>query len=213
MNVIEILYLVERDLQCDFNSPFWLEQDCSWTYNQGLMTSLGYGPQSKFQRELVTDATDHFYWRRPDALTGKPLHESIVLNLSYFLISDNHWMAAHHEGEYHFASPAMFENSDRLFYPHFGFAYQGKNTKVKVVFLEDNDVTKPVEVWDTLVDEPGVWRYFGKNLTEVQFLNDNWNASPAVTKWWRIVLYFRVEYHGYFYIDNIGNQLTLLVHQ
>ena len=63
-------------------------------------------------------------------------------------------------------------------------------------------------VWETLADDPGVWRYYGKNLTEVQFLRDAWASTDV--KWWRIVLHFRVEYHGYIYVDNLGKKPDIL---
>ena len=60
-----------RDLQCDFNSPFWEEHDCAWYYSQSLMHTLGFGPMTRFQR--VKDTTEvhaAYYWRRPDAKIG-----------------------------------------------------------------------------------------------------------------------------------------------
>ena len=63
--------LPDRDLQCDFDNPFWEENDCNWRYNQSLMTSLAYGSSGlRFQRQLV-NTPDYNYWMKPDSKTGK----------------------------------------------------------------------------------------------------------------------------------------------
>ncbi len=64
------LFYIERDLQCDFNNPFWEEQDCTWRYNQALMTTLTWGNQGrKFLRRLLT-TPDYNYWKRFNGKTG-----------------------------------------------------------------------------------------------------------------------------------------------
>jgi len=121
-----------------------------------------------------------------------------------FCSADNYIMTGYSEGEYHFVSPLLEENGPRLYYPHFGFAYRAKNTKVKALILEDGDPSKKHTMWDLLLDDQDSWNYLGKNLTEVTFLNDLWTAAAPVVKKWKLVLHFRVEYHGFILIDNLG---------
>lgn len=129
---------------------------------------------------------------------------------SCLFISDNYIMTGYSEAEYHLVSPMLEEYGARLFYPHFGFAYRAKNTKVKVLILEDGNPTKVHTVVEMLLDDESCWNYFGKNLSEVKYLNDIWTNSTLSIQHWKLVLHFRVEYHGFLLIDNLGNSLAFL---
>jgi len=50
-------------LQCDFESPFWEESDCNWSYGMGSL---------KMSRELVSSsATSSDYWKAMDGNSGQ----------------------------------------------------------------------------------------------------------------------------------------------
>lgn len=63
----------DRDLRCDFDNPFWEQQDCSWRYNlmamaaSGLSTATGL---NTFSRVPIT-RPDYNYWLRPNPKTGR----------------------------------------------------------------------------------------------------------------------------------------------
>ena len=38
---------VDRDIRCDFNSPFYEENECAWRYSQKTMASLNLGTDFK----------------------------------------------------------------------------------------------------------------------------------------------------------------------
>ncbi len=52
---------LDRDIQCDFESPFWEENDCSWKYQASSL---------KLTREMVGEDLDKDYWKRLDYNTG-----------------------------------------------------------------------------------------------------------------------------------------------
>ncbi len=84
------ILLPDRDLQCDFDNPFWEENDCNWRYNQSLMTSLAYGSSGlRFQRQLV-NTPDYNYWMKPDSKTGKcKCNHELEKNRKPNILNDN----------------------------------------------------------------------------------------------------------------------------
>ena len=74
------MFLLDRDIQCDFNNPFWEVNDCNWVQDEAQIEDFGLGPNfnKKLSRILATD--EHAagnYWKREDSLTGIPLHTVI----------------------------------------------------------------------------------------------------------------------------------------
>ncbi len=66
INPLKTRYLLihlkpDRDLQCDFDSPFWEESDCNWKYS---------ATSQKLIRESVT-TQNYNYWKRLDNKTSK----------------------------------------------------------------------------------------------------------------------------------------------
>jgi len=54
----------DRDIQCDFENPFWEEIDCNWQYNSKLMSQLFPGSNGlQFSRSLGPFSTSN-YWKR-----------------------------------------------------------------------------------------------------------------------------------------------------
>ena len=176
----------DRDLQCDFNSPFWEVQDCLWRYNSTLIKELGFDSNETFTRSLAKDESKHGnYWR--------------IANSK----SDNFIMMGNNPGNYHLVSPILREFGPRQHNPHFGFVYRGNKASLKVLFLEDSDPSKPHEVFASNL-EANVWTYFGKNLSEIDFIKSAWYDNPTDVKEWQIVLQFQVEVSGNVAIDNLG---------
>ena len=67
-----MFFKLDRDLQCDFDSPFWEQQDCNWRYSPTLMTSLSMASNlNTFTRVQIT-TPDYNYWLKPNAKTGSP---------------------------------------------------------------------------------------------------------------------------------------------
>ena len=72
-NKIQFLFS-DRDIQCDFNNPFWEVTDCNWVQNKFLVEDLTLGSDfdKKFTRVLATN--EHKagnYWKRESSYTGK----------------------------------------------------------------------------------------------------------------------------------------------
>ena len=73
-----------------------------------------------------------------------------------------------------------------MFYPHFGFFYRAKNTRVKVIFLEKPSGTQH-EILNIMVNEPNneiqresEWKYFSKNISEISFISTAWGGTTDV---------------------------------
>jgi hypothetical protein len=41
--------VLDRDIQCNFDTEFWEESQCSWRYSQSTATALSLGSVSRFQ--------------------------------------------------------------------------------------------------------------------------------------------------------------------
>ena len=41
--------VLDRDIQCNFDTEFWEESKCSWRYSQSTATALSLGTISRFQ--------------------------------------------------------------------------------------------------------------------------------------------------------------------
>jgi len=70
--VVSIFIHLDRDLRCDFDSPFWEQQDCSWRYNLAAMASTGLSTATglnAFSRVKIT-TPDYNYWLRQNPKTG-----------------------------------------------------------------------------------------------------------------------------------------------
>ena len=185
-NAFSLCTFHDRDLQCDFNSPFWAVQDCSWRYNKTLAKEIGLESNETFVRILAEDElTFSNYWRPQN-----------VKSDNYILIGPN-------PGSYHLVSPILREFGPRQHHPHFGFVYRGDHGQMKVIFIEDQDPTKKHEIFSTQL-EANVWTYFSKNLSEVEFIQNAWYDTPTEPKEWQIVLEFIVEQSGNIAIDNLG---------
>ena len=50
------IFIVDRDIQCDFDSPFYEENECGWKYSQKTMTSLGFGSTKRLTRDKFDNA-------------------------------------------------------------------------------------------------------------------------------------------------------------
>ena len=87
---------------------------------------------------------------------------------------------------YQLVSAVQVESGPRLFWPHFGFFYKAKNTKVKVIFLEKSSGTQH-NVLDIMVNElnneierESEWKYFSKNISEISFISTAWSGTSDV---------------------------------
>ena len=146
-------FFQDRDLQCDFNSPFWEETTCAWSYapSSGLVTY----PWKRMEWVKNIDLSAENYWIGKDPRT------------------DNYHLAGFEAGDYLLLSKWQVENGPRMFDSHFGFAYKARNTNVKVsLYLDDG--SNPTVILDKFVDaiqksvvDEG-WHYFSKNLTDFQ---------------------------------------------
>ena len=101
--------------------------------------------------------------------------------------SDNHILKGDEENaQYSLVSPIQIEKGPRLLFPHFGFYYRATNTRVKVIFLETASNTQH-EIMNTFVntindeiETENEWKYFFKNISEVDFISTAWEASEEV---------------------------------
>lgn len=87
---------------------------------------------------------------------------------------------------YALVSPIQIEKGPRLLFPHFGFHYRAKNTRVKVIFVETSSNTQH-EVMNSMenalnneLETENEWRYFFKNISDVSFISSAWEASDEV---------------------------------
>ena len=68
------MFFPDRDLQCDFNSDFWEESECSWKFSQPTLTALSLGTGSRLTKIKVegTEVTEPLrYWNLKTHLFGK----------------------------------------------------------------------------------------------------------------------------------------------
>ena len=183
-NAFSLCTFEDRDLQCDFNSPFWEVQDCSWRSNKSLIKDLGSDTNETFTRILAQDENNYGnYWRPSNSK------------------SDNFLLVGDRPGKYHLVSPILRESGPRQHDPHFGFVFRGDKSQIKVSIVENLDVTKVHLIFELDV-EANIWTYYGKNLSEVQFIKDSWSQA-SVTQW-QIVMEFIVDVSGNIAIDNLG---------
>ena len=68
-----MLYLLDRDVQCNFNSPFYEEKECGWKYSQRTMTNLGLGSTKRLIRSRVDNSQEDSmnYFMVKDTTFGK----------------------------------------------------------------------------------------------------------------------------------------------
>lgn len=185
-NSFSLCEFIDRDIQCDFENPFWEVTDCNWSQDKSAVSSLGLGTldQSLSRIKAVDEHKSGNYWKRASALT------------------ENHYIHGTNEGTYSLISPSIREFGKRYFYPHFGFAYKAINANVKVFFVETSSGTQ-VEALNkdhSAVDNN--WHYFFKDLSQVPFLQALWDAETE--GYWQIVLVFQVSAGGSISVDNIG---------
>jgi len=142
-------FATDRDLQCDFDSPFWSSTDCKWHYNQALMTSLQLGNPGLLFVRTLGPVSDLNYWRSPQATTGLIVFKMKKLWPSYIwqCSSDNYVLGATSAGSYALFSPIQKETGPRLLDQFFGFAYSGTNATIRAVLLKNGtyllDLTPP----------------------------------------------------------------------
>ena len=75
INLHYFYVFIDRDVQCDFNNPFYEENECGWKFSQKTMTTLGLGNIKRFTRELLVSSSEQSmnYFRRHDSMFGKPM--------------------------------------------------------------------------------------------------------------------------------------------
>ena len=197
-------------MQCDFNSPFYEENECGWKYIQRLLTTLGIGSSKRLIRSRfeTATATPMNYFQRKNTLFGNywilepnqykyiKLYGSVNKLLPKHNIGnilDNFVLRGNDENSrYAIVSSIQLEKGPRLLFPHFGFHYRAKNTRVRVIFLETASNTQH-DIMDsmvnTLTDEietENEWKYFFKNITEESFISSAWAGSTEVE--WQVNL-------------------------
>ena len=116
-------------------------------------------------------------------------------NSDTFSILDNYILRGDDENSrYALVSSIQLEKGTRLLFPHFGFHYRAKNTRVKVIFVETAANTQH-EVMNTMVNtlndeiengnDGNEWKYFFKNITEESFISTAWSGSSEVE--WQVI--------------------------
>ena len=72
-DILKCILVLDRDVQCDFNSPFYEENECGWKYSQRILTSLGIGSSKRMVRSKfeAATATPLNYFQRKNTLFGK----------------------------------------------------------------------------------------------------------------------------------------------
>ena len=114
---------------------------------------------------------------------------SAETTLSYcvFYFTDKFVLKGTNENtNYAIVSAVQVEHGPRLFYPHFGFFYKAKNTRVKVKFVEKASGTKH-DIMTVLenplnnnIERDLEWKYFSQNLSDVSFLTAAWNGNTKI---------------------------------
>ena len=97
---------------------------------------------------------------------------------SYFL--DNYMLSATTPGTYVLISPVQKVQSLQLFYPFFGFSYNGKATQITVTLLMSGGTSTILTPQPYLLAFNGSWNYFSKNLTNfisTWAVGQEWQAS------------------------------------
>ena len=98
-------------------------------------------------------------------------------------------VGANENTNYGLVSAIQVEEGPRLFYPHFGFFYKARNTRVKVIFAETVSGTKH-EITNS-VENDYYWKTFSKNLSDVSFLSTAWGGSTKLE--WRVCLELKIN--------------------
>ena len=68
---------LDRDIQCDFDNPFWEVNDCNWVQDEVQIENFGLGTNfdKKLSRILATNEDKAGnYWKRSTSLTGEQCH-------------------------------------------------------------------------------------------------------------------------------------------
>ena len=87
-------------------------------------------------------------------------------------------VGANENTNYGLVSAIQVEEGPRLFYPHFGFYYKAKNTRVKVIFAETASGTKH-EIKNS-VENAYYWKTFSTNLSDGSFLSTAWGGNAKL---------------------------------
>ena len=58
--------LLDTDLQCDFNSPYWEDLECAWSFKPSALSI----PLRKMEWVKAADSTSGNYWITDSATTG-----------------------------------------------------------------------------------------------------------------------------------------------
>ena len=67
-------YFKDRDIQCDFENPFWEVNDCNWRQDRKRIDDLGYANGMEYQklnRVIANEAAAGNYWSNDDATLSK----------------------------------------------------------------------------------------------------------------------------------------------
>ena len=107
---------------------------------------------------------------------------------------DNYVLRGNDENSrYALVSPIQIEKGPRLLFPHFGFHYRAKNTRVKVTFVEvasntEHDIMDSmINTLDDEIETENEWRYFFKNISEENFISTAWSGTSEVE--WQVIVY------------------------
>ena len=188
------LDLIDNDLQCDFNSPYWEDLECAWSFrpSEGLISA----PLRRMEWVKFKDFNDENYWFAKDPKIDN-YHLAGYYTGDYMLLSGNYVINVSENENINLIfliTIAWQQNNKaykRMFYPMFGFAYKAVNTNVKVSLIKEGD-SNHVIVLDRFVekvngDESEGWHYFSKNLSHVDFLKDAWDSDTEIK--WRVSSY------------------------
>jgi hypothetical protein len=83
-------------------------------------------------------------------------------------------------GTYVLISPVQKVENLQVFYPFFGFAYNGKATQITVTLLRNGGTSTVLTPQPYLLAFNGSWNYFSKNLTTIISnwpVGQEWQAS------------------------------------
>ena len=121
-----------------------------------------------------------------------------IYSLSYQNITDNYVLRGNQENSrYALISPIQIEKGPRLLFPHFGFHYRAKNTRVKVIFIETSSNTQHdimnsmVNTLNDEIESENEWRYFFKNITEESFISTAWSGTSEVE--WQVTRFLNMN--------------------
>ena len=106
--------------------------------------------------------------------------------------------------KYGLVSSVQIEKGNRLMSPIFGFYYRAKRTRVKVIFLETSTNTQheimneEINTANDEIETANEWKYFFKNMSEVNFISTAWAATDEME--WQV-------YHVH---KDLSNAITIL---